>query len=211
MLNMAVAGALALAMLVVPASNESSAATVAAPSEKITIDVQTVNGSGCPAGTASVSASADNTSFVVRYDNFLAADGGSTNAVQSRKNCQINALVHVPQGFTYAVAQADYKGFAHLLNGASGQQLAHYYVTGSSANAESSHSISGPVDGFWTATDRVESASLVYAPCGVDSLFNINTELRVNSGSSAGTSFMTMDSTRGSVRTIFQLTWKQCA
>lgn len=210
MLNVAVAGALALGMLVTPASIDTTAAA-AAPTEKITVDVQTVNGSGCPAGTATVTASADNTSFVVSYNDFLALAGGSANAVDSRKNCQINALVHVPQGFTYGIARADYRGFGHLLAGASATQLAHYYVTGASETAESSHVFSGPMDGFWSASDREQVSEVVYAPCGRDSLFNINTELRVNPGSSKGTSLMTMDSTRGTVRTIFQLTWKSCA
>jgi hypothetical protein len=146
----------------------------------------------------------------VAYSDFLARDGGSARAVDSRKNCQINLRVHVPQGFTYAVAQADYRGFAHLASGASAVQIAHYYFTGESSTAESSHSYSGPLEGFWRATDRTDVAALVYAPCGADSLLNINTELRVDAGPSNAASFMTMDSTRGSVRTIFQLTWKTC-
>lgn len=209
MLNVAAVGVLALSMLIAPASNESSAAS-AAPSEKVTVDVQTVNGSGCRAGTATVTASADNTSFVVTYDDFLVQAGGNANAADSRKNCQINARVHVPQGYTYAIAQADYSGFAGLDSGASGVQVAHYYFTGMSDTAEASHSFSGPRYGLWRTSDKADAEALVYAPCGVDSLFNINTELRVNAGASDGSSIMTMDSTRGSVRTVFQLTWAQC-
>lgn len=211
MLNVTVVGVLALAMLGAPASIEASAAE-AAPTEKITVDVQTVNGSGCPAGTATVTASADNTSFIVNYSDFLAQDGGASKATDARKNCQINVRVHVPQGFTYAVAQADYRGFASLAEGATGLQIAHYYFTGTSPTAESTHTFTGARYGLWQAVDRVEEAALVYAPCGVDSLFNINTELRVNAGASESkTSLMTMDSTRGSVRTVYQLSWKQCA
>ncbi|SDZ15808.1 protein of unknown function [Micromonospora pattaloongensis] len=206
MFNMTAAGALALSMLAPTASIDQSTAT--APAEKIVVDVQTVNGSGCRAGTATATTAPDNTSFSVAYDDFVAQAGGSTRATDSRKNCQINLRVHLPQGFTFAIAQADYRGYAGLAAGATGAQLAHYYFTGSAATAESSHSFAGPMDAAWHTTDRTEVA--VYARCGADALFNINTELRVDAGPSGATSLMTMDATRAGVRTVFQLTWKRC-
>ena len=51
-----------------------------------------------------------------------------------RKNCQLNLRVNVPQGFTYGIAQADYRGFAHLERGAYAIQKANYYFQGMSQN-----------------------------------------------------------------------------
>lgn len=210
MFNVMAAGVLALAMLTPSAPIEASAA-MSPPPGRVAIDVQTVNGSGCPAGSAAVNASADNTSFTVSYSDFLAQAGGGATAVDARKNCQINMLVHVPQGFTFAVAKAEYQGYAHLERGATGLQSARYHFTGASATAEASQQFSGPFDGTWYNADRTAEAALVYAPCGADTLFNINTELRVDGTAADKVSFMTMDSTRASVRTVFQLSWKQCA
>jgi len=206
MLNVVAMAGLALSLLAAPAPTELSAV----PSDNIVIDVQTVNGSGCPAGTATASAKSDNTAFTVSYDNFLAQAGGSANATDSRKNCQINLLVRVPQGFTFAIAKAEYQGHAALQAGASGLQLAHYYFTGQSANAESSHSFDGPLSATWRAVDT--ASALIYAPCGAATNLNINAELRVDAGKSSSdkASVMAMDSTRGSVRTLFNLSWKQC-
>jgi hypothetical protein len=53
-------------------------------------------------------------------------------------------------------------------------------------------------------------SEIVYAPCGEVRHLNINTELRVNSGSSQAASFMTMDSTDSSVSTKYQFSWKRC-
>ncbi len=83
-----------------------------------------------------------------------------------RKNCQLNLVVHVPQGFTYAVASADYRGFASLQRGATGTQKASYYFQGSSNTVPRTHPFNGPYNDDWQATDTTDWAQLVWAPCG---------------------------------------------
>ncbi|GHF23544.1 DUF4360 domain-containing protein [Streptomyces morookaense] len=183
------------------------------PPDKIVIEIATVNGSGCPAGTAAVAVSPDNTAFTVTYSNYLAQVGVGSKPTDFRKNCQLNLIVHVPQGFTYAIASADYRGFASLADGASGLEKASYYFQGSPVTTPSSHGFSGPYNDNWQVTDSVDVASLVWAPCGEQRNFNINTELRVGAGSSdprRTTSFMAMDSTDGDINTVYHLAWKQC-
>ncbi|GEC05416.1 hypothetical protein SSP24_30710 [Streptomyces spinoverrucosus] len=201
----------ALLATAVPAQDPSSG-FVDPPPDRIVIKVATVNGSGCPQGTAAVAVSADNTAFTVTYSDYLAQVGGTSDPTAFRKNCQLNLIVHVPQGFTYAIASADYRGFAALQPGASSVQRASYYFQGSPNTAYRSHPFSGPYNDNWQATDTTDWAQLVWAPCGVQRNFNINTELRVNAGSSdpAKTSFMTMDSTDGDISTIYHLAWKEC-
>ncbi|MDX2540488.1 DUF4360 domain-containing protein [Streptomyces sp. WI04-05B] len=180
------------------------------PPDKIVITVATVNGSGCPAGTAAVAVSGDNTAFTVTYSDYLAQVGGNSDPTAFRKNCQLNLKVKVPAGFTYAIASADYRGFASLQRGASAIQRASYYFQGSSSTAFRTHSYNGPLNDNWQATDVTDWAQLVYAPCGVERNFNINTELRVNAGTSTGTSFMAMDSTDGDIFTKYHLAWQPC-
>jgi hypothetical protein len=182
------------------------------PTDKITVDVVTVNGSGCPAGTANVAVAPDNTSFTVTYGTYVAWTGGGAKPTDFRKNCQLSLLVHLPQGFTYAIAQADYHGYAHLQQGASGVERASYYFQGQSQTVRASHSFDGSYTGDWHATDSTDVASLVYAPCGEQVGFNVNTELRVKAASSdpGGLNFMSMDSTHGSVNNVFHFAWKHC-
>ncbi|MEU6380320.1 DUF4360 domain-containing protein [Streptomyces sp. NPDC046909] len=202
----------ALLTTALPAHGGPSDAFTDPPPDKIVIKVATVNGSGCPAGTTAVAVSGDNTAFTVTYSDYLAQAGGTSDPTAFRKNCQLNLIVHVPQGFTYAIASADYRGFAALQSGASGTQRASYYFQGSSNTASKTHPFSGPYNDNWQATDVTDWAQLVWAPCGVQRNFNINTELRVNAGtSSAGkVSFMTMDSTDGDISTIYHMAWKEC-
>jgi hypothetical protein len=183
-----------------------------APTEKITLDIKTINGSGCPAGTAAASAdvASDNTSFTVRYANFTAKAGGGASALDARKNCQINVLVHVPQGFTYAIAEVDYRGHAHIESGASALEQANYYFAGTSPTARVRHAFPGPFHGVWRASDTTDVAALVFAPCGEDRNLNINAELRADAGTSAGASYIEMDSEHASVDTIYHFAWKTC-
>ncbi|MEV6208056.1 DUF4360 domain-containing protein [Kitasatospora sp. NPDC051914] len=216
MVRMLVAVGAAASLVTAPGAAAASPAgpwTTPPPPDKIVINVATVNGSGCPAGTAAVAVSPDNTAFTITYSQYLAQVGVGSKPTDYRKNCQLNLNVHVPQGFTYAIASADYRGFAHLERGATGLQKASYYFQGSAQTTTSNHRFTGPVDDSWQATDSVDVAALVYAPCGEQRNFNINTELRVNAGTSdpnKTTSFMTMDSTDGDINTVYHLAWKTC-
>jgi len=197
--------------LPVPAFAEATAAT-APPAGKVTVEVITVNGSGCPAGTATVVESPDNTSFQVTFSNYVAWVGPGARPTDFRKNCQLNVLIHVPQGFTYSIAKAEYNGFARLARGTTGLQRANYYFAGSSQNSFVSHLFSGPFSDSWQTIDVKDEASLVWAPCGASRNLNINTELRVRAGTSDPweTSFMAMHTADGSIRTVFHYSWKHC-
>ncbi|MDF3142685.1 MULTISPECIES: DUF4360 domain-containing protein [unclassified Streptomyces] len=204
-------GALA-ALLTMALPAQATPAFEDPPPDKIVIKVATVNGSGCPQGTTAVAVSEDNTAFTVTYSDYLAQVGGNSDPTAFRKNCQLNLVVHVPQGFTYAIASADYRGFAALQPGASAIQRASYYFQGSPNTQFRNHSYSGPLNDNWQATDSTDWAQLVWAPCGVQRNFNINTELRVSAGTSSPdkVSFMTMDSTDGDISTVYHLAWKEC-
>ncbi|MGW1073762.1 DUF4360 domain-containing protein [Streptomyces sp. NPDC002537] len=207
------AGTAIAALFASPFSTYDHTVIVNPPPDKIVIEIATVNGSGCPQGTAAIAVSPDNTAFTVTYSDYLAQVGVGSKPTDGRKNCQLNLIVHVPQGFTYAIASADYRGYAHLESGATGQQKASYYFQGQSQTVPSAHDFKGAYTDNWQATDRVDVAALVWSPCGEQRNFNINTELRVNAGSSdptKTTSYMTMDSTDGDLNTIYHLAWKEC-
>jgi hypothetical protein len=206
--KLSVAG-MSLALISVPAVAE---AEIAPPPDKIVIEVATVNGSGCPVGTTAVAVSPDNTAFTVTYSQYMAQIGPGISPTEARKNCQLNLKVHVPQGFTYAIAQSDYRGFASLAPGATAIEQANYYFQGMSPTVAVRHNFSGPMDDNWQTTDTVDIASLVYAPCGEKRNININTELRVNRGTSSPneTSFIAMDSVDGSITTTYHFHWKTC-
>ncbi|RZS44681.1 uncharacterized protein DUF4360 [Herbihabitans rhizosphaerae] len=207
MLSALAAAGVALAMITAPQAAPSDNP----PTDRITIDVVTVNGSGCPAGTTAVAVSSDNTAFTVTYSDYTAQVGDGAAPTDMRKNCQLALRLHIPQGFTYAIAQADYRGFAHLASGAEGLQQASYYIQGTSPTHYVKNPVGGPYSDNWQFTDKTDMAELVYAPCGEERNLNVNTELRVYKGDSGNaSSFMSMDSTDAGVSTKYHFHWKKC-
>jgi hypothetical protein len=201
---------LAAAAIVSPQAFAEEVAA-APPSGKITVEVLTANGSGCPAGSADVTPSADNTSFTVAYDNYVARDGGGAEPTDIRKNCQLSLQVGVPQGFTFAIARADYRGYVYLRNGATASQNAYYYFMGESETTEVNNSFSGPISSRWHTSDVTAVAALVWAPCGEQVNLNVNTDLRVRAGTAESSrNFISMDRSSAGADTVFQLSWKRC-
>lgn len=205
--GLAAAAAVALSG-VAYAAPESAALAGAPPKERITVDVLTVNGSGCPGNSASVRTSSDNTGFHIHYSHFEARDGGNSAPTESRRNCQVALQVNIPHGFTLAVASAEYRGRAGLARGSSALHRSNYYLQGQSQNSASEHTFTGPFDGGWRTKDETAVAQLVYAPCGRSVVLNINTELRVNSPSSE--SKISLKSSEADVDTRFNFGWKEC-
>lgn len=198
-----------LAATVLPAA----AAPAPLPTDKMVIDVVAANGSGCPLGSADVVVSPDNKAFTVTYSEFTAQVGAGAKPLDFRKNCQLALNVDVPQGFTYAIARTDYRGFAHLEKGASATQSSFYYFQGEAQTHRTRHQFAGPVEGDWQRTDNIGISSMSFLPCGEQRYLNVNTELRVNAGWSdkkKTTSFLTMDSTDGNLDTVYHVAWKKC-
>jgi hypothetical protein len=182
----------------------------APPAGKIAIDLVALAGSGCKAGTAVVAVSPDNTAFTVIYSEYLAQAGPGIAVTENRKNCQLNVVVHVPQGFTYGIAKVDYRGYGALLKGSTASQRANYYFQGMTQTSTVVHNITTPLDGNWIASDTVPVASVAWHPCGELRNLNINTELRVAKGTATDVSYVTMDSTDGSIATKYTLSWRKC-
>ncbi len=185
-----------------------SAAGVAPPTDEVIIDVVTTNGSGCPPDTAAITMVLGNSAFAITYSDYTARLGVGAAVTDFRKNCQLNVIVRVPQGFTYALSKTNHRGFASLAAGARATHRANQYYKGQTSTAYTSHPFSGPMDYDWQTSDEVPSGSMVWTPCGTARNLNINTELRVAAGTSdtrTTTSFITTDSA------VYHLSWARCS
>jgi hypothetical protein len=186
------------------------AAPATPPEGSVSIDVVAANGSGCPAGTVSIAVTPGNDAFEVTYGAYHAQAGVGATPIDFRKNCQLNIRIRMPEGYRYAINGVEHRGHASLAAGATGAQRSTYYYAGVPASATTSRGFTGPFDEDWQTIDEFGPASLIFSPCGAERNLNINTELRVNAGTSDKTttnSSMTMDSTTSS---IYRFVWRTC-
>ena len=178
------------------------AASLVPPPGPVTIEVVSVSGSGCRPDTTVVAMSADNTAFTVTYSDFLVQAKG----VEAKKSCTIALKLNHTAGYTYGIASTDYRGFAHLTDGARGVERNTYRFPGFPTQ-HSTHTYAGPMSDNWQVTDVPDKVQ--HGPCKDRKPLTIEAELKVT-GKGSATSFMTMDSTDSSVSTTFRLAWKKC-
>lgn len=205
--SLTTAGLIAALLTAPLATGSASAAAADQSSAPATLDVVTVNGSGCPvstAGSAKVTTSADRASFQIDFNSFEASGGPGISAIESRRNCQLALKVTPPAGFAYRLNQLDFTGSATIASGASALVRTSYYWQGMAQSNVSSHTFTGPFDDDWATSDRGDFDE-PFSTCGEQRFLNINTELRITKGSSTRQSTITMDHGNTPTTGVFSL------
>ncbi|WP_396024965.1 DUF4360 domain-containing protein [Actinomadura sp. 9N215] len=183
----------------------STAAIADPPPGGVTIEIATVNGTGCRKGTAAVAFSEDLSTLTITRSDMRADAGGAAGPTDDLKGCQVNLRVHVPQGHSYAIRSSEYSGTAHLEPGASGTVTALTYFQGQPDLRHMTQTLKGPFSHPWRVTFLDENP--IYSPCGEQRNLNISADVRVDLGTSdpSKPSHMTMDG-----KGIYHFAWKRC-
>ena len=100
---------------------------------------------------------------------------------------------------SYAVTDFYYSGYALLDEGVTGFQTAKYYFQGmpAAASTEKRTNLRGEYDDSYLYQDRVTTGDLVWSPCGVDRLLQVQTRLQVRrqNGNGEGHELAAVDGT----------------
>ncbi|MFI6094815.1 DUF4360 domain-containing protein [Lentzea sp. NPDC051213] len=197
--NMLAAIAIALAAIVVPTGDP--------PPSRVTIDVVTINGTGCPAGTVAVAVSPDNTKFSLIYANLIAQVGGTSKPTDARRFCTATLRVNAA-GYAAGIARAEYRGFAHLESGASASLRLRYSFPGILPIGDKTKNFTGPFSDDWSFVDDQPARSA----CGGSQTLTLGVDLKVSLGTSdpKKTSFVAMDSVDGSLGQTYDFAWTRC-
>lgn len=206
MINVLAVGTAVLSLVAPPVAVDRASDV---PPGAVTVSVASVNGTGCPHGSATVAMSRDKRAFTVSYSEYTAVAGPGVSLADGRKNCQINMRVNVPGGYTYGIQTVDYRGYADVKRGAVGSIGATYYFSNLD-DTTINHPIQGPMEENWHRRDEVPFEQIVWNPCGDLRQFNIKTQLDLNKGSSTQESILTMDSTDVGLNTVYQMAYKKC-
>lgn len=165
-------------------------------------------GTGCPAGSASVALSPDQTAISLLFDQYVVEAGGAK--AFDRKNCNIAVPVHVPQGYSVSVFAIDYRGFTVLPYGGRASLSVDYFLAGQGRGYRTSKSFWGPVATDYLKSDNLELEAVVWSACGADTILRANTSMLVQSNARREQAMATVDSADIQAGLIYHIQWRRC-
>lgn len=184
--------------------------SVAAQAQGLRLGEPGYGGTGCPAGSASVTLSPDEKALSLLFDSYVAEAGNTTGRTVDRKSCNITIPVSVPQGFSVAVFRVDYRGYNFLPgNGARSRFDVEYFWAGS-RGPRMSRTFMGPMNDNYTLTDNLVAQTLVWTPCGASVNLRINSSMMAQSNSRMDQTIATVDSADVSSGLVYHLQWRRC-
>lgn len=166
-------------------------------------------GSGCPAGSASVTLSPDNSALSIIFDDYMVEAGGPGGKRIARKNCSIAIPVHVPQGFSVSIIEADYRGYVSLPRRAQARFSTEYFFAGK-RGPRYTKTFRGYTDEDYTVSDTLGVSALVWSACGADVNLRVNSSMLVRTNRYKDEALATVDTADFSSGIIYQLKWKRC-
>lgn len=164
-------------------------------------------GTGCPAGTASVTLSPDKTALSILFDSYVAEAGNGRRV--DRKSCNISVPVQVPQGYSVAIFQVDYRGFNSIPRGGMSRFNAEYFWAGARGPSVS-RTFTGPVSDVYTVSDGLIASALVWSPCGASVNLRVNTSMMAQTNARQEQTMATVDSADFTSGLIYHVQWRRC-
>jgi len=167
-------------------------------------------GSGCPAGTASVTLSPSEDALSILFDAFSASAGSSTGKRVDRKSCNLSIPVTIPQGYSVAVIQTDYRGFNFVPSSGAYTRLNTEYFWAGIRGPMFSKLFTGPQNRDFTTSNGIIAESLVWTPCGASVNLRVNSSIMAQSNSRMEQTDIMVDSADITAGLVYHLQWRRC-
>lgn len=150
------------------------------------------------------------------FDQFQTYIGPGTSYTERSKNCQLHLNLQYPAGFSFAVVDSVYHGFALLDPGVTGNFFSTYYFSADAAKTSTTQtSIRG--GGPWAAgqvytkQDIVPAGDVVRSPCGgSQATLNVNNRIALNSEKPEAFGMITNDDATVSLQQQVHIEWYKC-
>lgn len=167
-------------------------------------------GTGCPAGSASVSLSPEEDALSILFDGFSASAGNVSGKRVDRKSCNLSIPVSIPQGYSVSVIQVDYRGFNLIPAYGAYTRLNTEYFWAGIRGPMFSKLFTGPQNRDFTTTNGIIAESLVWTPCGASVNLRVNTSIMAQSNSRMDQTDIMVDSADITSGLIYHLQWRRC-
>ncbi|NRD72881.1 DUF4360 domain-containing protein [Shewanella sp. VB17] len=194
-----------------PAPAKSTNEIVHFDSTEVSIISMESSGSGCPFGTVSSTVAPDGKSFVLGFDEYIAEVGPGIPRRENRKTCQLTAVLDIPNGYAFTIADVNYRGYADLDKKVEAMQTSTYFFAGERQEARLSSKFIGPISKDYVISDRLGINSLVWSSCNATAPVVIKTEIKVNNTrDNSKSGLITTDTIDGKLSHRYGLMFKKC-
>lgn len=183
--------------------------SLSSEAQSIRIGYPSYGGTGCPAGSASVTVSPDQSAITVLFDQFNAEAGQFVGRRFDRKSCNLTIPVEVPNGYSVAIFKVDYRGFNLIPRGGMNRFDAEYFWAGS-RGPTLSRIFYGPLNDSFTLTDELMAQTMVWTPCGQSVNLRVNASMSVNSNARLDQTLGMVDSADISSGLIYHIQYRRC-
>lgn len=167
------------------------------------------SGTGCEAGSATLSLSPDRSQLSVLFSNFVAESGARVGRQMDRKGCVLSLPIHVPSGFTLAIATVDYRGFMSLPQKTRGQFIASSTFAGAEKFRED-RQFKGPFMDNFTFRTQAATNEKIWSQCGRVVTLRTQAVVVVNSGQSGEDTMGTVDSVDVAAGISYRFELRRC-
>lgn len=167
-------------------------------------------GNGCPAGSASVSLSPAEDAISILFDSFTASAGSGSGKRVDRKSCNLSIPVTIPQGYSVAVIQVDYRGFNLVPSSGAYTRLNTEYFWAGIRGPMFSKLFTGPQNKDFTTSNGIIAESLVWTPCGASVNLRVNSSIMAQSNNRMDQTDIMVDSADITSGLIYHLQWRRC-
>jgi len=166
-------------------------------------------GSGCPSGSASITVSPANDAITILFDQFIAEAGNATGRRTDRKSCNLTIPVSVPNGYSVAIFQVDYRGYNLIPRGGMNRFDAEYFWAGAQG-PRISRTFFGPLNDNFSVRDELLARNLVWTPCGVSVNLRVNASMMTQTNSNFAQSMGVVDSADVSAGLVYHIQYRRC-
>jgi len=186
--------------------------SVAAAEAQISLGQPAYGGTGCPAGSASVSLTQDAQTLSILFDSFVVQAPTAQNAAFDRKNCNLRIPVRVGPGYQVALIAFDYNGFAAIPSGGRGQFEARYAYVGQQRPAIFRKSFVGPQVNNYSLKNELISTTIDWTPCstGQDLMMVVDANILATTNSRRDATQLSIDSVDVQTGLLYKYQIRRC-
>ncbi|MBC7370616.1 MAG: DUF4360 domain-containing protein [Bdellovibrionaceae bacterium] len=181
---------------------------------QITVGVPSYGGNACPQGSVKAVFAADNLSFSLLFDQFVAEVTDPAAAPRDSISCDVLIPIQVPEGMQMKITRVDLRGFSSLPEWGRGFLHSVFNFRGRGGDGDRMNlrfAFAGPIaENYELSSDTLTPGDSEISPCGGAFQLRILNQLRIQIPQRGSQATLTLDSVDGTSEATYFVGWQSC-